>query len=152
MSIDAVKDAVDTFNEIYKLLASCTNKPKISRSLRSRSREIPEMISEYGIIPILSFCYAKAGNDTYRKVLNAINSMNCNLDDSEDVGYALYLYAILKEIKKFGLIGNANEQDPLNFISTLSNEPEKLIVIEKLLYPYLIQFKRLCEAVIVVEA
>lgn len=153
--------------EIFKEIAENDVKSeKIGSKLRTRAREGPELMRTMGLIPTLSFYYAKAQD--------ALLSSN---KEPEPVAYMLYLKAILLYLEKIGIIQNASQvfylqkeieelqnkkdasrdernkqieekrnQIKQNMLSILDDLLNKSSVAKNLLDPYLIEFKRLCEA------
>uniref|UniRef100_A0A7C1GKB9 CRISPR type III-B/RAMP module-associated protein Cmr5 n=1 Tax=Thermofilum adornatum TaxID=1365176 RepID=A0A7C1GKB9_9CREN len=153
--------------EIFKEIAENDVKSeKIGSKLRTRAREGPELMRTMGLIPTLSFYYAKAQD--------ALLTSN---KEPEPVAYMLYLKAILLYLEKIGIIQNASQvfylqkeieelqnkkdaskdgknkqieekrnQLKRNMLSILDNLLNKSSVAKNLLDPYLIEFKRLCEA------
>jgi CRISPR type III-B/RAMP module-associated protein Cmr5 len=153
--------------EIFKEIAENDVKSeKIGSKLRTRAREGPELMRTMGLIPTLSFYYAKAQD--------ALLTSN---KEPEPVAYMLYLKAILLYLEKIGIIQNASQvfylqkeieelqnkkdasrdernkqieekrnQIKQNMLSILDDLLNKSSVAKNLLDPYLLEFKRLCEA------
>jgi len=161
--VGPVELALEIFKEIAE---SDVKSEKIGSKLRTRAREGPELMRTMGLIPTLSFYYAKAQD--------ALLSSN---KEPEPVAYMLYLKAILLYLEKIGIIQNASQvfylqkeieelqnkkdasrdernkqieekrnQIKQNMLSILDDLLNKSSVAKNLLDPYLIEFKRLCEA------
>lgn len=119
----------------------------LGSKLRHRAREGPELIKSLGLIPTLSFYYAKARDAMVGK------------GDKESKAYALYLEAVLlylEEVKIVKGIRDIFSQKPAEgsekeihekMVNTLKDISGKSYIAAKLLKPFLIEFKRLCEAV-----
>ena len=118
----------------------------LGSKLRHRAREGPELIRSMGLIPTLSFYYAKA-----REAL-------VGGGDKEERAYALYLMAIMSYLEKIGLVKDvshvfSSQSRPSDkevhekLISVLDELAGKSLIAARLLNPFLIEFKRLCEAV-----
>jgi len=151
--LDPVRFALEIFAEIEKDVKSMKDESEVGSKLRTRAREGPELIRTMGLIPVLSFYYSKA-----REALQGKGG-------PEERAYMLYLKAILLYLDKIGIIGGASDifaprsteagegakSDLENIHSRLINILQDLSgkshVAAKLLTPYLIEFKRLCEAV-----
>ena len=111
--------------EIGKIIES-----DLGPKLRARAREMPELIEDVGLIPALSFCYAKAKGEDY-----------------ESIAYGEYLTAILKYIiDKLGLLNISVEEAKNDPAKTLEELFPLSSVALSLLRPFLVEFKRLCEA------
>lgn len=122
--VDPTKAAIEIFIEI----SSKVKNKDIGSELRTRARDIPQMIENIGIIPTLSFCYAKSRDE-----------------DATSKAYELYLKAILKYLNRIGIIDDVNQalQEPIETLNRIYN---KVRTIGPLLRPFLIEFKRLAEA------
>lgn len=166
---DPVKLAVDEFKKIYDKIFSDNSSSEgknVGDSFRARAREMPEMISEVGLLPTIIFCYSKATDEYYKKIYNLLeknststSSSNPSQQGSEQqkkderasatkLGYALYLYILLRGLQEYDIFKIAQQIDkPFDIINELSKKlGEEIYVLEKLLYPYLAQIKRLSEA------
>lgn len=118
----------------------------LGSKLRHRAREGPELIRSMGLIPTLSFYCAKA-----REALMGGGG-------GEERAYALYLMAIMSYLEKIGLVKDVSsifgsQSRPSDkevhgkLISVLNELTGKSLIAARLLNPFLIEFKRLCEAV-----
>ncbi|RLE67383.1 MAG: type III-B CRISPR module-associated protein Cmr5 [Thermoprotei archaeon] len=136
---DPIKLAVDIFLKIKEEIKKPQkNKEKstmeeteeLGSKLRARAREIPELIESIGLVPALSFCYAKAKGE------------------GEDAkAYMLYLKAILIYlIDELKLLDTSIDDALENPAETLEKLYSLSHVVVPLLRPFLIEFKRLCEA------
>ncbi len=189
MSINLTREAIEVFLEIKRKLdqirdevikAKIENKDKerllknivdIESKLRSRSREIPEMMVDLGLVPTLSFCLAKAGIDNLMLVFRLMSGCSTDFDElknikPEEFSYALYTYIILRYLSKIitvqleieGLEKLSRESKTKEFADKLYEYLNNLargsiaVATYKLLQPYLIQFKRLCEAAFRLES
>jgi CRISPR type III-B/RAMP module-associated protein Cmr5 len=118
----------------------------LGSKLRHRAREGPELIRSMGLIPTLSFYYAKARDALLGE------------GRSEERAYALYLKAIMSYLEKIGLVKDvshifSSQSRPSDkevhekLISVLNELSGKSLIAARLLNPFLVEFKRLCEAV-----
>jgi CRISPR type III-B/RAMP module-associated protein Cmr5 len=161
--VGPVELALEIFKEIAENDVKSEN---IGSKLRTRAREGPELMRTMGLIPTLSFYYAKAQD-----------ALLTSKKEPEPVAYMLYLKAILLYLEKIGIIQNASQvfnlqkeieelqnkkdasrdgrnkqieekrnQIKRNMLSILDDLLKKSSVAKNLLDPYLIEFKRLCEA------
>lgn len=124
-SLDPVRAAIEIFIKIRDEVGS----EKEGSKLRARSRDAPEMFESMGLIPALSFFYSKKDNKDYR----------------------LMLKAILLYLKKIGVVSSGQDVDalisnPRQMVDELQNLFEKSKAILPILRPFLVEFKRLCEA------
>lgn len=124
--MNPVKMAMDVFLEIKR---EVKQNEKLGSRLRTRAREVPELIKDVGLIPALSFCYAKAKGE-----------------GEEAKAYELYLKAILSYLKNLGVLGIDVNEALDKPAETLENLYSASPIIKPLLTPFLIEFKRLCEA------
>ncbi len=123
-------DPIYSALEIFSKIAEEANRSNAGSKLRARAREVIGLIEEAGLVPTLSFFYSKK-------------------DKEAEKGYELMLRAILEYLKKLNIItknvetllSNHNEM-----IETLKELRGKSSIISPLLRPFLIEFKRLCEA------
>ncbi len=125
VKINPVKIAMDIFLEIKQEI---NQNERLGSKLRTRAREIPELVEDIGLIPALSFCYAKA-----------------NGKGEETKAYKLYLKAVLSYLKNLRIIENVNEalDKPAETLRRLYIASP---IIKPLLILFFIEFKRLCEA------
>lgn len=188
-----VEEGINIFLKINGVLDTFEKKVKESKNLdqlkskiRSRAREVPEMIAELGLVPTLSFCLAKSEKEGFRdiitllerndeeaveQVLNKIingkdKEKDKDLDKLDKYAYAIYTYVLLKFLSNY--LGSlkyredsqerevkldlANLDKNENAWNDLYKYLEALmqgggnILATRLLQPYLLQFKSLCEA------
>jgi len=183
MEFDPIGEAIDIFlkikkrlNELENLLSSPNSVNEIRKKLRTRSREVPEMIIELGLVSTLSFCLAKAEMNNLSKIIRFIRYNEINIllrkqnqkiqlnTDTEKLAYAIYTYIILAYLEKYvkTLKKNKEAEITLNLEQLASQTAEtnniiyeylnallykhNALFVSRLLQPYLLQFKRLCEA------
>jgi CRISPR type III-B/RAMP module-associated protein Cmr5 len=129
---------------------------ELGSKLRHRAREGPELIRSMGLIPTLSFYYAKA-----RKALVEGGDREEREEErtkAEEKAYALYLMAIMLYLEKIGLVKDvssifssqsrpSDKEVHRRLINVLDELSGKSLIAARLLNPFLIEFKRLCEAV-----
>jgi len=149
--------AVNDFKLVYKLLQEIekiSDKKDFGESFRTRSREVPSFLYEVGVISALSFMYAKtedADKHTYKIFINFARNIQIAKEDLEKLnstagGYAAYLYLVLLEMKRLMPGKNLDPSSPISCIDTLAGS-EILAILPSLLMPYLLEIKRLAEAV-----
>jgi CRISPR type III-B/RAMP module-associated protein Cmr5 len=153
--IDPIREAIQIFLNLKARIIDRLGDNKLSETigskLRTRSREIPEMILDLGLVPTLSFCLAKAGINNVRRVIHAMEregDKSINIDDTVKYAYALYTYAILKYLTLItgDQVEELLEKDKvITFLKKLI-ETNAQVPLYNMLQPYLIQFKRVCEA------
>jgi len=142
---DAIMDAISDFERLYNALEK-NEESKVGASFRSRCREIPTLIEDVGLIPALSFCYAKATKERYENIRKLIEEGG-TIDEGDNIskGYAAFLYFVLKRLKTLNLISDNSVAEPIEALKELRDL--KGSVARKLLRPYIIQLKKLSEAV-----
>lgn len=103
---------------------------ELGPKLRTRAREMPELVESIGLVPALSFYYAKAKDKR-----------------EESIAYRLYLRAILRYLTEGLGVLDLSIDDALNSpAETLEKLYPLSSVAASLLRPFLVEFKRLCEA------
>jgi CRISPR type III-B/RAMP module-associated protein Cmr5 len=158
-SISPEERAVNDFKLVYKLFQDIVNslgkdKEEFGKSFRARSRESPSLLYEIGVIPTISFIYSKTKDSekqTYVTFIDFVTkdqaaSENLKKLNSTEGGYAAYLYLILSEISRLIPKINIDPKSPLSCIEVLTGS-ELLTILPSLLMPYLLEIKRLAEAV-----
>ncbi|MEM3383861.1 MAG: type III-B CRISPR module-associated protein Cmr5 [Nitrososphaerales archaeon] len=141
--LSAIMDFENLLNSLEKKEES-----KVGESFRSRCRELPSLIEDVGLIPALSFCYAKAKKDIYEEIKSTMkNQGKINDDNYIEKGYSIYFYFVLKRLKDLKLIENLDE--PIKALEEIGNRKQR--VVGKLLRPYIVQMKKLSEAVFKAE-
>ncbi len=180
---DPIGRAIETFLKVKNLVDQLDKQREnkkdkgVGSKLRARAREIPEMMLDLGLVPTLSYCFAKAGTGNISRVIRAVNSGKPdNLleakdksetkdkkdkDEDEKLSYALYTYVLLSylsivagrvgnvELKMEELAGRSDSEFTdilLRYIDALMKSDVKTVV-QRLLQQYMLEFKRLCEAV-----
>jgi CRISPR type III-B/RAMP module-associated protein Cmr5 len=114
--------------EIFLKIKSEVKDESIGSKLRHRAREIPELIVSMGLIPTLSYCFAKANSG------------------EEVEPYRLYLRAILDYLCSLKFLKEDSEEALNKSVETIKNLSSISSVVTLFLNPFLIEFKRLCEA------
>jgi len=151
--------AVNDFKLVYKLFQEISklsdkSEEKFGKSFRARARESPPLLYEVGVLPVISFIYAKtrdADEQTYTIFINFTKQVqmtpeNLKKLNSTEGGYAAYLYLILSEIKRLVPKEDIDPSSPLSCIEALIGSGI-LTILPSLLMPYLLEIKRLAEAV-----
>lgn len=150
-SSDSVLRAVEDFEKLLSTSVRKADKTvsiqdsEVGKSLRSRCRELPALIEEVSIVPALSFCYAKAGHKNYEEVKGALEREKGEINDGREKGYAVYLYFALKRLKELNLIEETHLSRPIEALKHLANGNQRVASI--LIRPYIVQIKKLAEAV-----
>lgn len=139
--LSAIKDFEDLLSSLEKKEDS-----EVGKSFRSRCRELPSLIEDVGLVPALSFCYAKAKKATYEKIKSILKKGD-KIDDKDDMekGYGIYLYFVLKRLKDLKLIAEDQLDDPIKALEELQKGKQR--VANRLLRPYIGQMKKLSEAI-----
>ncbi len=141
--------AVEVLNEILDKMEKSSKKDKKAlKSLRTRARNTPSMIMTTGLPQTLAFLASKADEDYYKYL-----AMNAKKPDKEkeEAGYAAYLYAIMKFLsEKINVISKtpSNLREVIEVIKKVDEEPNLSAAIQNLLTEYLLEFKKLAEALI----
>ena len=162
-TVDAIREATQAFLSIKEKVVDKLDDGKgeeVGSKLRTRAREVPEMILELGLVPTLSYCLAKSNVDSIKRIVSIIER-DSSVDElknikTEELAYALYTYALLKYIVtivgglRIEAFADMNKKEIssrlLKYLEELADASAKA-QLHELLQPYLLQFKRLCEAV-----
>ncbi|MDW8044996.1 MAG: type III-B CRISPR module-associated protein Cmr5 [Nitrososphaerota archaeon] len=145
--LSAIKDFKDLLNSLEK---KEKEESEVGKSFRSRCRELPSLIEDVGFVPAMSFCYAKASKNIYEKIKNTLENKG-KIDDEESIkkGYGIYLYFVLKKLRDLKLIEEAHLTEPIKALEEIAKGKQK--IASKLLRPYIVQLKKLSEAVFKAE-
>ncbi|RLF14812.1 MAG: type III-B CRISPR module-associated protein Cmr5 [Thermoprotei archaeon] len=166
--LDPRRRALDVFLQIKSRLDELEEKlgkehseyvSEVRKKLRTRSRNMPELMIDLGLAPTLTFCLAKASKDNLNKACilmdDGVDSFISSIKSGdklsvEDLSYALYAYVILKYLKELGIRRNgeriAVDARKVDSIYELLKALTRGTTLLNLLTPYLTEFKKLCEA------
>jgi len=120
-------------------------------SFRTRARSFPELMESSGLLPTCTYFYAEATEEVYREVCKLLDCEGINAPDVEELskikeevfGYAVFLHGILKFLELVNLI--KDHRHPVNAIKEL-NETNRLALARSFILPYIIEVKKLSEA------
>jgi|BEDMetMinimDraft_2_1075160.scaffolds.fasta_scaffold02132_2 CRISPR-associated protein, Cmr5 family len=153
---DPIKVSINLFDSIYgSIFKELKEVTDMEASLRARSREMPSLIQEIGLIGALSYCFSK-GNEYYNEIIELIKGKGskernevyiAKIKEIANTGYSIYLYIILNAINYTRLL-NVDINKPYDAIKELSMNLNKTRIIERVIMPYLLQIKRLCEGML----
>jgi CRISPR type III-B/RAMP module RAMP protein Cmr1 len=103
------------FSAFSKEIPEIKEVTNMESSLRARSREMPSLIQEIGLIGALSYCFSK-GNEFYNGIMELIKGKGSKEQTEEyikkikdyaektDTGYSIYLYILLNAINYTGIL------------------------------------------------
>ena len=115
-------------------------------SVRTRARNFPELMESSGIMAAYTFIYAKATHTTYKVVCSSIDQNKPILGSNvgkEEFGYATLLHGILQFLEDIGMV--SDHKEPGKAIEELWGA-ERTTLVSRLLLPYLMEMKKLSEA------
>lgn len=117
------------------------------KSLRRRARNTPSMIMTSGLPQTLMFILSKSSENYYEHLWGVKKG---GLNEDEAAGYSAYLYVIMKFLKEQGLLAKEPRtlKDVIEEIRRLDEEPARASAIQNLLMEFLLEFKKLAEALI----
>ncbi|MEM4810836.1 MAG: type III-B CRISPR module-associated protein Cmr5 [Thermofilum sp.] len=154
--MDPVRRAVEDFSKLQNLIAQGIESgildEDMGQSFRARARSVLSMIEDVGLVPALSFCYARATKSTYNRVVSAWQKgwgaeaqreRGKKVIGKEEGGYAFYLFLVLSYLRELGVL----KKDPAQPVEALGELVDVQVLAAKLLTPYCIQLKKLAEAV-----
>lgn len=150
LSNEIIREAINSINRIQDVINRIEEDEKVREkfgsSFRTRTREFPEMMEVLGIIPALTFMYAKAESKSYKELCRVLDDEKAKLSEKLDrtnFGYAAYLHEILSYTER-NLLSGLNHRDP---ILSFEKIRENIMIIKPMLRSYLIELKKLAEAV-----
>jgi len=124
---------------------------KYGSSFRTRARSFPELMESSGLLPTCTYFYAEATEEGYRKICELLDRERIDASDVEVIsgikeemfGYAAFLHGVLNFLEVMNII--RDHRDPVNAIKEL-NETSRLALARSLILPYLMEVKKLSEA------
>jgi|Deesub1362B_J571_1020462.scaffolds.fasta_scaffold00005_3 CRISPR type III-B/RAMP module-associated protein Cmr5 len=133
---------VDDF--INKYRATKGENVTVASKLRSRSRNMPIMMEDEGLLATIIFMFAKASRETYDRLIKTIGKNKIDIKGKDDeLASALYLYIVMKGLNK--IYQDIKIDDPIEVVHEL--EKRRLgVPLVKIIIRYLLEIKRLCEA------
>jgi len=161
VSQKALKYALETaFSHLESVARGFNNDGRaLGSKLRTRSRSMPALMFDTGLLPTLTFLWAKAGDETYKKVYGLLEKeeqpqakgelggKEKRAPSLEELSYALYLYGVLKFLCHNGILSTDSVADPKSAIESLVRSGINNVMASlRLLEPYLVELKKLCEA------
>lgn len=151
LSERAVSEALAAMHKVSSLLKKLDERrfKEFGASLRTRLVDLPSLITEFGLLPVLSFYFAKSG-EIYGMVFKAfegeeVERLRGSEISKEDFGYALALKLVLDNLAQKGLIGDEEIKHPHRALERLSGSPVVSLVK---LRPFLMELKKLAEALL----
>ena len=129
---DPVGSALRIFLEVREEVekAELEKAEELGSKLRSRAREVAELIDEVGLVPTLSFLYSKKHTDEWKA---------CRLVLKAVLDYLGELKVINRKVDEWDKDPQAAAEDLLKLLNMSR-------ALTPLLRPFFIEFKRLCEA------
>ncbi len=132
-------------------------------ALRRRARDLPTLVASAGMVPALTFYMSKASAETLETLLDRVlggegpsgelcGSLSSELSGSEGVGYATLLALATRALEDMGyLAGVTGSRDAVTALARglLSlRGTEKELVAERRLIEFLVEVKKLAEALL----
>jgi CRISPR type III-B/RAMP module-associated protein Cmr5 len=146
----AIEDAIKLTSWVQNFVKALEGKKgenakEYGSSFRSRARGFPELMESSGFLSACTFFYAKATEMAYKKICQLLDDekiepINVN---KEEFGYATFLHGILAFLEVLGLV--SSHKSPRKAINELK-EPVRLTITRSLLLSYMIEVKKLSEA------
>ena len=148
--------AIENYENIISLVhlgksrgVSDNKRSAFLRSLRTRARSGPGDIIINGLSTQLLFLLSKSGKsevNVYMKLVEALNSKRIEENIIDDaLGYAAYLYLVLKRCEELGFIDKSDLEEPVSAIKKLvDKEP----IVTPMIMGYLNEIKKLASATI----
>lgn len=141
VSAENIKAALQDFEKVRRLAEERDFGPEF----RTRTEEFLNYLNTSGLLPTLTFYYAKT-EGKYSEIVGALEGGDIGPDvNKRQMAYGIYLYFILKRIITFGFLESAH--DPLDCFRKLAElDPLKLGLIFTQIIPYCEEFAKICEA------
>ncbi|MCD6487671.1 MAG: type III-B CRISPR module-associated protein Cmr5 [Desulfurococcales archaeon] len=147
LSEEAIHVVLEDFNHLIKLLKEHPRKGEVESKIRARAREILTHIYSGGLAPTLTFYLAKGEKNTLNTVKEAFKGEKKLDGEPEKLAYAIILYLIFKRLRQLSFI-SSDPDDPLKCLHELIKmDPFRRMYASSLLTLYLLEFKKLCEAI-----
>ncbi|MEM3390231.1 MAG: type III-B CRISPR module-associated protein Cmr5 [Thermoproteota archaeon] len=147
VSEESVCAALKDFDKLLKTFETSQKKKELESKVRARSREVLTNVWTGGLCPTLTFYLAKAEEENIAIVKETVEERKSLDGEPEKLGYAIILYLTFRRLKVLKFI----EQDlskPRECLQALiTMEPFRRTYATNLLTSYLLEFKKLCEAV-----
>ncbi len=144
--------AIEMFDEVRSRLEKIIqNKEDLSdtlRSLRTRARNTPSMIMTSGLTQTLAFLASKSDSKLYSALYKQAKT-NSEIK-GEEAGYAAYLYVIMRFLRESEMLTEepANMEKVVEAIKQLDENPQQASITQSLLMEFLLEFKKVTEALI----
>lgn len=142
-----IKGALGDFEKLTRLLPI---EKEYGPKFRTRALNMPLLVESSGLLPALTFYYAKAKGDSYKKIVESFGSeIKVKTEEvrAEEFSYGAYLYLVLNWLKGLHLLGEAKLNEPLKCFKILAEAgPFEHAVVLNRLMPYLLEIKKLSEA------
>lgn len=122
---------------------------KTLKSLRSRARNAPSLIMSSGLPQTLAFIASKS-DARYYEYLVAEKQVKGKLKEGEEAGYSAYLYVIMKFLTQQKVLDRmpSSMEEIIDSIERLDRDPQLCSIAQSLLNEFLLEFKKVAEALI----
>ena len=119
---------------------------KFESKFRTKALDIPSSIVSGGLLPTLTFYYAKSGL-SYRYAVALLEGREAEKVEPDEFAYGACLYLALRRLARLGFLEDSNPSEPLTCFEKLAQmDPLKLSLLLSRLVPYLLEIKKLSEA------
>ena len=149
LSQDALEYSLNIISKVEELINVKKNR-KYGEDFQTRCRSLPELINDVGLLPVLTYVYAKATENVYEKVVKFMEGgMRAEEidNDTDKVGYALFLYAVIKWLINKGLLQCKSPEKISDELKELASASAmKITIIMNVLRPMYIVLKHLVDA------
>jgi len=139
-------EAITLMEEILSKIKSAEVNKRTLRSLRSRARNTPSLIMGLGLPQTLAFIASKSDTEYYGYLVTGKGEPK----DSEESGYSAYLYIIMRFLTQEGVLEKvpSNMEEVVKSIKKLDEDPQLCSVAQSFLNEFLLEFKKVAEALI----
>lgn len=172
ITLDPVKEALEVVIKIDDLISNCKHiikeevKEIKAHALERRGKDLPALVLQSGFVTSITFYLSKLDSEVlYSKTYNKLRGFNTELDKNycndlsndlreEGKGYTIMLALVNYYLSKIAESKQINECKNLNGIISVAKCLKTLresteageFIVESLMMPYLIELKKLLEA------
>ncbi|RLF18245.1 MAG: type III-B CRISPR module-associated protein Cmr5 [Thermoprotei archaeon] len=134
---------------IRRAVQATSKKEDFGSKFRTRALDIPSSIVTSGLLPTLTFYYAKVGSTSYQNVVALFEGKTKKVEpvEPDKFAYGACLFLVLRRLAELGFLEGAAPSEPLTCFEKLAQmEPLRLSMLLPRLLPYLLEIRKLSEA------
>ena len=141
------------------------NEEKVAQGLRSRAREAPSLLLQAGLASLMTHLLSKSKEEEVREALQLLSDKSSeqeegsaslgDLEPGEGKGYSTMLALIIDALRELdptsrfkGLAEKYSTRSTLLAVKDLLDNPKEEARLSRVLVPYLVELKKLVEAIV----